>query len=68
FFLMHDYDNNSRLDGLEILNSLSHNHHEQDAEHNKEQSQEQLISFVDLILNDQDLDKDGYISYAEFIR
>lgn len=24
---MHDYDNNSKLDGLEILHGLSHHHH-----------------------------------------
>lgn len=30
FFLMHDYDNNSKLDGLELLQSLSHHKHSKD--------------------------------------
>lgn len=30
FFLMHDYDNNSKLDGLEILQGLSHHEHSQE--------------------------------------
>ena len=31
FFLMHDYDNNSRLDGLELLKGLSdHEHNEKE--------------------------------------
>ena len=34
FFLMHDYDNNTKLDGLELLKSMTH-HHDEDSHHGR---------------------------------
>ncbi|KXJ16017.1 multiple coagulation factor deficiency protein 2 homolog [Exaiptasia diaphana] len=70
YFLMHDNNNDSKLDGLEILSSLSHHRHQEDEKHDKEDShnsEESLVEFVDMILSDQDLNKDGFITYPEFI-
>lgn len=73
FFVMHDYDKNTKLDGLELLKSMTHNHHGDDSaghhdeEHDKEDSTDTLVEFVDMILKDQDYNNDGYIDYPEYI-
>ncbi|XP_074617123.1 multiple coagulation factor deficiency protein 2 homolog [Acropora palmata] len=68
FFLMHDYDNNSKLDGLELLQSFSHHEHSQheDQEHASQSREDDVVSFVDLVLQDSDLNDDGYIDFLEF--
>ena len=42
FFVMHDYDNNTKLDGLELLKSMTHFHdeHEGEGEHKEEKKEE----------------------------
>lgn len=73
FFVMHDYDNNTKLDGLELLKSMTHFHDEHEGEHENEEKKEEvdqtdtLVEFVDMILKDQDYNKDGYIDYPEYI-
>lgn len=78
FFLMHDYDNNSRLDGLELLHSFSHHEHSAEEHQDthdhhtgppapKQEDDHDFVNFVDVILEDQDLNKDGYISYPEYV-
>lgn len=65
---MHDYDNNSKLDGLELLQSFSHHEHSQheDQEHASQSREDDVVSFVDLVLQDSDLNDDGYIDFLEF--
>lgn len=70
FFLMHDYDNNSKLDGLELFQGLSHHDHSQDEKDDHESSkiaEDEMATFVDTILEDQDRNDDGYIDYPEFV-
>jgi len=69
FFLMHDYDNNSKLDGLELFQGLSHHEHSRDEGqgHSSTFLEDELASFVDTILEDQDHNDDGYIDYPEFV-
>jgi len=70
FFMMHDYDNNSKLDGLEIFQGLSHHEHSEDEGQHQESNaikEGDLAEFVDTILEDQDHNDDGYIDYPEFM-
>lgn len=78
YFKMHDADNNNKLDGCELIKSLIH-WHEQGSKHSSEQQQvpqveekifsdEELNTLIDPILSSDDLNKDGYIDYPEFIR
>lgn len=69
FFLMHDSDNNSKLDGLEILQGLSHHEHSEDEGHQESNAmkEDEMAEFVDTLLEDQDRNDDGYIDYPEFV-
>lgn len=64
FFKLHDYDDNSKLDGLEIMAALTHHRKSND----KEVDENELIQMVDDVLKEDDLDGDGYLSYPEFLR
>jgi hypothetical protein len=80
YFKLHDYDNNNMLDGLELVAALTHfedsNSHQddeaQDDNQEKEEdiantySDEDIISMVDQVLDQEDANKDGLVSYAEF--
>lgn len=49
---MHDYDNNTKLDGLELLKSMTHFHDEHESEHKDEEKKEEGIksdSFHDVL-------------------
>merc|ERR1712062_57174 len=73
FFVLHDYDKNTKLDGLELLKSMTHYHDDhEDAgghhDHDEESDNtDTLVEFVDMILKDQDYNNDGYIDYPEYI-
>ncbi|XP_020602174.1 multiple coagulation factor deficiency protein 2-like [Orbicella faveolata] len=69
FFLMHDFDNNNKLDGLEIFQGFSHHDHSEDEGHHESDSfnEDDMAEFVDTILEDQDRNDDGYIDYPEFM-
>ncbi|XP_018015906.1 putative cyclin-dependent serine/threonine-protein kinase DDB_G0272797/DDB_G0274007 isoform X2 [Hyalella azteca] len=80
YFKMHDADNNNKLDGQELIKSLFHWH---DADNhdpskktengpppptdNKLFSDEELVTMIDPILEQDDHNKDGYIDYTEFM-
>ena len=69
FFAMHDYDNNTKLDGLELLKAMTHNHDDEEGDGEKKEEgkdEESLVDFVDLILKDQDYNNDGYIDLVEY--
>lgn len=78
YFKMHDADNNNKLDGCELIKSLIHWHeHGQKDPHSGEPvkapepkifSDEELVKLIDPILTMDDVNKDGYIDYPEFIR
>ena len=75
YFKMHDYDNNNKLDGLELIQALTHFHHdddEDDPQHKQEQpammSEKELVDLIDPIFEEEDENGDGYIDYPEFAR
>ena len=67
YFKVHDYDNNDKLDGIELANAMSHYHDEETGEHAEDYSEEELAGMVDQILEEDDLNSDGFIDYPEFI-
>jgi Ca2+-binding EF-hand superfamily protein len=77
YFKMHDADHNNKLDGCELIKSLIHWHaqgkhgdHQTNAPNVEEKifSDEELTALIDPILQSDDISKDGYIDYPEFIR
>lgn len=74
YFKLHDYDKNNKLDGVEIVKAITHFHADEGHEETDQQRQErkvfsddELSNIVDLVLQEDDLDKDGYIEYVEFV-
>ncbi|OXU23317.1 hypothetical protein TSAR_013504 [Trichomalopsis sarcophagae] len=53
YFKLHDIDNNTKLDGLEIFNAIQHTLHDH--------------SYEFFMLEEDDLDNDGYLAYIEFV-
>ncbi|XP_025103620.1 sex-determining region Y protein-like isoform X1 [Pomacea canaliculata] len=84
YFKMHDYDNNNKLDGVEIGKALTHFHDEeqpatgspgddhqgqqQEQPHHKVFSDEEIANIVDTVITDNDENGDGYVEYFEFKR
>ncbi|CAF1073717.1 unnamed protein product [Adineta steineri] len=77
YFKLHDINNDNRLDGLEVIASFDHEHEEEnlqnatvDGHHNNTKNErigdEELTNLIDDILKEEDLDRDGFISYEEF--
>lgn len=75
YFKLHDTNNDNRLDGLEVIAAFNHEHKEDDDNDSLKETPEttterpdddELIDLVDDILEEEDLNHDGYISYDEF--
>jgi len=71
FYLMrmHDFDENNKLDGLEIMKAYGHAHTTPDDDpdaHNTEAQQTMLEQLSDQTLK-YDTDMDGYVTYSEWI-
>lgn len=69
YFRMHDFDNNNKLDGQEMMAAMFHtNHHEEDDEHDGKAPliipEQDIASYVDSVLQ-ADKNQDGFISYPE---
>ena len=71
YFKLHDYDNNNKLDGLELGAAMTHFHEEHSEDVNKAQgislSDDEIASLIEQILAEDDLNDDGYVDYYEFI-
>ena len=67
YFKLHDYDDNNKLDGIELGNAMTHFHEEDGKEDSTLYTDEQLGSMIDQILEEDDTNKDGYIDYTEFV-
>lgn len=88
YFKLHDFDNNTKLDGLEILQAIHHtvhyneeqaeggayHDHQQQIETQTEKSEnsdqddfDYFVELIDQVLEQDDLDKDGYLSYIEYV-
>merc|ERR1712029_524971 len=72
YFRLHDFDKNDLLDGLEVFKALVHEH-----EHNKndggendgkepKQNFDDIVEMIDKVLEQDDANKDGFLSYSEF--
>lgn len=72
YFKLHDYDNNNKLDGLELYAAIAHyaEHHEGEAEGEKQRSMEheQITKLVDVVLEQDDMNEDGFVDYFEFVQ
>ncbi|XP_050298685.1 multiple coagulation factor deficiency protein 2 homolog [Anthonomus grandis grandis] len=80
YFLLHDSDKNSKLDGLELLNAVLHTTHDDDYEEsieednngnskseNSEDAFSNFVGLVDQVLKEDDRNQDGYLDYAEYV-
>ncbi|XP_062913115.1 multiple coagulation factor deficiency protein 2 homolog [Mobula hypostoma] len=67
FFTLHDFDKNMLLDGLEILTALKESLEEALAVFPKEDMLNLLTEMTDEVLEKDDMDKDGYLSYYEYM-
>ncbi|GAB6021440.1 hypothetical protein CHUAL_004046 [Chamberlinius hualienensis] len=65
YFIIHDFDKNEKLDGCEMGKAVIHILEHRDGSSNT--TIESLAGSLDRVLIDDDLDMDGYLSYAEFI-
>jgi len=64
YFKIHDTDNNDFLDGLEMIKAAIHRH-------GNLELQDELMhvtSVVDEFLDFADINQDGYLNYAEYVR
>lgn len=72
YFKLHDYDNNNKLDGLELGAAMTHFHEDSSEEVNKAHgislSDDELGSLIEQILAEDDLNDDGYVDYYEFVQ
>ncbi|XP_043285279.1 multiple coagulation factor deficiency protein 2 homolog [Venturia canescens] len=80
YFKFHDIDNNTKLDGLELLRALQHSLHGEENDENSNEvdhvhaDQEHavvddswIIELIDRVLAEDDLDNDGYLGYIEYV-
>merc|ERR1712141_687568 len=72
FFKQHDYDGNNQLDGIELIQAMTH-YERMDIEDRGGDptgyvrfSEEQFLDMVNGILKSQDKNEDGYVDYFEF--
>ena len=70
YFTLHDYDQNKKLDGLEILYGMNdHDHHSNTTdEHPGYLTEEEGAEMVDKVLRRMDQNSDGYIDYPEYTK
>lgn len=71
YFRLHDFDNNDLLDGLEVFKALIHEHEDgnnQDTgNEGVKKSFDDIVEMIDQVLEEDDADKDGFLSYSEFV-
>ncbi|XP_078000691.1 multiple coagulation factor deficiency protein 2 homolog isoform X2 [Glandiceps talaboti] len=72
YFKMHDFDNNTKLDGLEMLAALSHMiDHDIEMDDKLSQEIETRIGYyteiIDKVLEEDDFNNDGYLTYLEYV-
>lgn len=70
YFKAHDIDNNTKLDGLEMLHAIQHTFHEHDdklGDYDSEKQIRLIIELIDRVLEEDDMDNDGYLGYIEYV-
>lgn len=74
YFKLHDYDNNNKLDGQELGVAMTHFNQEHaegeegESPSSYSMSDEELGKLIELILQEDDLNDDGYVDYYEFVQ
>lgn len=68
YFKQHDLNNDNKLDGIELVNALTHFHTEDPNAVPPSFQEYELVNLIDDILREDDRNYDGYIDYAEFIK
>ena len=69
YFKLHDTDNNNKLDGLELYAAIDHfSEHQDNVEKPIVLEHPQIVLVVDRVLEEDDLNEDGFIDYFEFIK
>ncbi|KAJ8669843.1 hypothetical protein QAD02_001102 [Eretmocerus hayati] len=77
YFNLHDFNNDTKLDGLELLHALQHAIHEHEEEMSAENALysgdgtddhfSSIVEIIDRVLLEDDIDGDGFLSYSEFV-
>ncbi|KAL3266890.1 hypothetical protein HHI36_011040 [Cryptolaemus montrouzieri] len=71
YFQTHDTDRNNKLDGLEILQAISHIIDENEdvtGSSNNSTDFHYYIKLIDQVLEEDDIDQDGFLNYPEYVR
>ncbi|XP_078086655.1 multiple coagulation factor deficiency protein 2 homolog isoform X2 [Mustelus asterias] len=67
YFTLHDFDKNMQLDGLEIMTALEDSLEDTLAFFTTEDTMKLLIEMTDEVLEKDDVDRNGYLSYYEYM-
>ncbi|EFN86199.1 Multiple coagulation factor deficiency protein 2-like protein [Harpegnathos saltator] len=72
YFKVHDFDNNIKLDGLEILHAVQHTLHEKELEDDDDNKKDKhdlpsIVGLIDRALDQDDVNNDGYLEYVEYV-
>lgn len=70
YFKLHDYDNNNKLDGLELYAAIAHftDEHGEKAGATSQLKESEIEQLVDSILKQDDMNDDGFVDYYEFVQ
>uniref|UniRef100_A0A0N5B6E8 EF-hand domain-containing protein n=1 Tax=Strongyloides papillosus TaxID=174720 RepID=A0A0N5B6E8_STREA len=66
YFRLHDTNKDNIIDGIEIMKAYTHHDHRMDG--TKPQLEDyQIENLVDKVLEEMDTNRDGFITYAEYV-
>lgn len=71
YFKLHDYDNNNKLDGLELYAAIAHfsdEHAEKGGGAPAHLDEAQIERLVNSVLEQDDVNEDGFVDYYEFVQ
>ncbi|KJH43875.1 hypothetical protein DICVIV_10107 [Dictyocaulus viviparus] len=67
YFTMIDLNKDNRLDGLDILQAMTHSH-DDSQQNDMVYSDEMIEEIVDLTLKQMDFDNDGFVDFREYVK
>ncbi|XP_066450643.1 multiple coagulation factor deficiency protein 2 homolog [Eleutherodactylus coqui] len=68
YFTIHDFDHNKLLDGLEIMAALQESLEDHIGDiFTREEKMKHYTDMTDEVLEEDDLDKDGFLSFVEYM-
>ncbi|XP_033122245.1 multiple coagulation factor deficiency protein 2 homolog [Anneissia japonica] len=74
YFKLHDFDNNTKLDGLEILSAISHvvpfepkSPETKTAQQIRDEKMDFFADIIEQVLKEDDYNNDGYLTYLEYV-